>query len=497
MPVEAISLNRGQDWLMSDTHFSNVDLKDDTEYFLYIGELKNYGLNIFLKEALARIFNRPFDFIAVVPDVFEQYNYDNLIVINPLSKTYACTYGAKVSCRVSARSFMASVSADRQVRALIKRLLNRQKRLYLYMYESLPEMTLDEIEGVVLLGPDKRVARRINSKIYQYTRLKDIVPLVEFAVCADSTELLSKTARLWRQWDQGIFITQEYSAAGVNAVIAGKEADIPARFREETGRYLISRYIPHDNDPTVLAVVANEEDVYVVGTADQRIEGGARFTGSTFPSVLPAEMVETLASYTRKLGQWLGREGYRGIFGCDFLVTEDGDIRFLEINARKQGTTLEFCCTLEQSLPVGSPMLPELEYYAVEEDVLPVNAREMAGNPRNLHWSTYNYKLHSSVRTDGYIPQGVGEREAFKRVAGGNLKKDFLILEHTGSDFIVAQGAFIARIVALGHDHQSVAQGLKQGLRTIDLTIAEKLDPEIGYENKTDRRIDAGGKRRG
>lgn len=79
---------------MSDIHFSNYRLEEGTDYFLYIGELKNYGLNTYLREALSRIHNRPFDFIAIVPDVFEQYNYDNLLVINPLAATLQCKYGA-------------------------------------------------------------------------------------------------------------------------------------------------------------------------------------------------------------------------------------------------------------------------------------------------------------------------------------------------------------------------------------------------------------------
>lgn len=40
---------------MSNIHFTNYRLKQGTDYFLYIGELKNYGLNIYLKEALSRI----------------------------------------------------------------------------------------------------------------------------------------------------------------------------------------------------------------------------------------------------------------------------------------------------------------------------------------------------------------------------------------------------------------------------------------------------------
>ena len=145
---------------MSRIHFSNVQLADDTDYFLYIGELKNYGLNLFLSEALTRIFNRKFGFVAVVPDIFEQYNYDNLVVINPQAGSEGCRYGPNYSCRVSAQAFMTCVSQSRQIEALVRQLLNRQQALYIYMYESLPEMTLDRIPGVRILGPDPAIAHR-------------------------------------------------------------------------------------------------------------------------------------------------------------------------------------------------------------------------------------------------------------------------------------------------------------------------------------------------
>ena len=468
---------------MSEIYFSNFQLEEDTEYFLYIGELKNYGLNAFLKEALSRIFSRKFDFICIVPDIFEQYNYDNLIVINPYTETLECQFGAHVCCRVSSEEFVSVVSNNRRIRSLIKRLLNRQEHLYIYMFESLPEMTLDEIPNVSILGPDKHIAKTINSKIYQYQHLKDMLPVVDFRVCRGFDSLLLTAQELLSSWPDGLFVCREYSAAGVNSLIAYHPDDIKNKFSARDEPYLISRYIPHTYDPTVLGVVADEDDIYIAGVADQRIEKGTRFTGSFFPSALDETIIAKLADYTRISGKWLAREGYRGIFGCDFLVDDQNNIRFLEINARKQGTTLEFCFTLEQSLPQGSPMLPELEFYAVTEGVFPVNTVEIASNPKNLHWGTYNYKIQDPVQTDGYIPQSAQEREAFNKVGQGKLKKDFLILEHAGCDFVVAQGAFIARIVALGHSLVDVQQGLKQGQKTIDLTIIKKQDTEEHHES--------------
>jgi len=329
------------------------------------------------------------------------------------------------------------------------------------------------MSGVTILGPDSRAARRVNSKITQYRQLSSRVPLPEYRVCHGVADIVSTAATLWHEWPDGIVVTREYSAAGVNSIVANTPEDIVARFGDLGEEMLMSRFIPHYSDPTVLAVVAGKEDIYIAGIADQRIEGGTRFTGSCFPSTQPEHVRRELIRHTRAAGRWLAGEGYRGIFGCDYIVGVDDRVHFLEINARKQGTTLEFCCTLEQSLPDGAPMLPELEYYAVATGSLPDTAVEMTANGNGLYWGTHNYKIHRTVRTNGYIPQNSHEREAFRRVAAGNLKKDFLILEHIGSDFIVTGGSFIARIVALGHDQESVEQGLQQGRKTIELTITE------------------------
>ncbi len=460
---------------MSSIYFSNFQIEEDTHYFFYIGELKNYGLNVFLKEALTKVYNQKFDFIAIVPDVLEQYNYSNLIVINPFIINSEDQCGQNINCRVSADKFMETVSQNIDIRSLIDDLLNRQPNLFLHMYESLVEMTLDSIPNVSILGPEKTIAKKVNNKSLQMDSLKDIVPVVDFKRCKDYPSLISTLEDLWDTWTEGIFVTKEYSAAGINSIVARDTEDVVSKFEDQDGPYLITRFMPHTHDPTVLAVVASEDDIFIAGVADQRIQNGNQFTGSTYPTVLSPDHVDKLKTHTRKVGSWLAKQGYRGIYGCDYILTNDNEIRFLEINARKQGTTLEFCCTLEQSLPAGSPNLPELEYYAVQERKFPENTEEINPDTNTLHWGTYNYKIHDRVKTQSYIPQNIGERDAFKKVASGRLKKDYLILEHTGSDFVIATGSFIARIVALGNNHDSVTQGIDLGCKIIELTFTKEI----------------------
>ena len=456
---------------MPCAHFSNFSLDDDITYFFYIGEIKNYGLNIFLREALTRITGRPHDFIAIVPDILEQYNYKNIIAINPDLASCRERYSERVSCRVPAKDFVTAVCREDEIRDLVEKVAKKQSEVFVYMYESLAEMTLDDIKGVSILGPDKELAKNANNKSFQMKSLKDTVPVVEFKTCSGYDDLIRTCRELFPVWSDGIFVTKEYSAAGIHSTVAGCLEDIESKFDKEDVPYLITRFVPHVYDPTVLGVAAGPDDIYIAGVADQRIEGGNRFTGSTFPSVLSEKIQTELNEYTRKVGAWLAGQGYRGIFGCDYIVTETDEIRFLEINARKQGTTLEFTCTLEQNLPPGSPMLPELEYHAVRHGRLPENAVEPMGNKKGIHWGTYNYKIHEPVVTGGYIPHAVWERESFKKIADNDLVKDYLILEHTGSDLFVTQGSFVARVVALGHDHESVTQGIEQGKKIIELTF--------------------------
>ncbi len=462
--------------------FTNFNYNPDYYYFLYVGELKTYSLNYFVQEALARrIPNRPIRFAAIIPDVCIQYNYANIIVINPsgeeehISNHSFAMNGRepRQSWRINSGKFMSAVSNSKMVRNLIDEILKHQNQLYINLYESILEMTLDQIDRVSVLGPDKYVARQFNNKITQYKSLEGIVPLAEHKVCENMDCLLKITAGLRKRWTDGIFVSGAYSAAGINSAVTYNQDQVQKKFGATNDVYLISRFIPHQLDPTVLAVVANEEDVFIAGIADQVIVDGNRFIGSKFPSTVNDEQRRKLYEYTVAVGRMLGSKGYRGIFGCDYLVDDNGKVFFLEINARKQGTTLEFCFTLEQTLPEGSPMLPELEYYAVTENRFPPHTKEMAGNIRNIHWGTYNYKIETKKLTTGYIPQNPYERETFRKVASGELIKDFVILEHPGTNFLIMPGSFLARVVSVARNREDVDEGLCQGVGFIRQTIIE------------------------
>ena len=461
--------------------FSNFNYDPDIYYFFYFGDVKAYYLNSFLKDVLqSRVGTREVQLIAVIPDVFTQYDYQNVIVINPtITENINCfsvkngTVAPKISCRVSSSAFMKAVSSSPQIRNLIQIILENQSDVYIYLFESVQEMNLDEIDGVTLLGPDKVLATECNNKIAQYREVSKIVPTAEHCICDTAASLLTATREVRQKWKDGIFVSCAYSAAGANSLVTTSQLEVEEWCCNKKGPFLASRFIPHTLDPTVLGVVANENDVYIAGIADQVIENGNRFIGSTFPSIASGQQKVLLHQYTVAVGRMLGRQGYRGIFGCDYIIGCDGTIYFIEINARKQGTTLEFCYTLEQALPVGSPMLPELEYYAVTEDRFPDNSVELTLNYNTINWGTYNFKVFEEKMTTGYLPHNPYERASFRKVAQGELKNHFVVLEHIGMGYAVLPGTFLARVVSVAESREAVETGLRQGVGFINQTINE------------------------
>ncbi len=454
-----------------DVLFSDVRLEDDTDYFLYIGELKTDGLNQFVRENLARVYNKKFDYISIVPDIMESYPHRNILVINPLSKNLYSQTRKKFSCRMSPGDFAGVVSYSSTVLDLIRMLVKRQGRLYVHVFESLPELTFTRMPGVTLLGPNGQVASMWNNKLYQLQMLRDVVPVIDYKICGGVKEMLSSIDQGLTDWPDGVFVSQPYSAAGTNSFIVRSADELAQRLPLPQSTYFISRYVPHEYDPTVLGVVGNEDDVFIAAIADQEIEGGNMFRGSTFPSCLPYKEQLEIKEHTRMVGRVLGRSGYRGIFGCDYIVSNSGEVFFVEVNARKQGTTMEMCCTLENLLPEGAPSLMELEYHAVTEDFLPTNKVEIQDAISDLNWRTYNFKVDREVVTRYFLPVDEDERELFRQVKKNGIEHKMIILEHVGHGCSVKPGTFLGRVVAVSRSREILDREIKYGRQLLEESI--------------------------
>ncbi len=464
----------------TDILFYNIDLDPDTEYFFYVGEIKGNCLNQFVCEGLSRMFAKKFDFISILPDVLACYPRGNILVLNPYCGRSVSGNGGKVSRRILPGDFARMVSHCAKVRNLAEELLQRQSRLFLHTFESMPQLTLNRMEGVTLLGPDAGLANKWNNKLHQLKALADTdVPVVDSRICADYREMLRAVRRLHSDWKDGIFVSRPYSAAGMNSFICRSPEDISDANFPPDSQYFVSKYIPHVADPTVLGVVANAREVFIAAVAEQNIEDGRKFRGSAYPSALSSDIQGELRRHTRTIGRLLGHSGYRGIFGCDFLVDRRGRVHFVEINARKQGTTMEMCCTLENLLPPEAPSLLELELCAVNESRFPKGVREISDCPAQLFWETYNYKTEKNVIIEKSIPSEHDERELFRLIARRQLEHAYIVLEHPGGGIEAETGAFLGRVAAISGKPHLLEKDIERGREEIRLSLKkEKINHE-------------------
>ncbi len=465
--------------ITQNIRFTNVNYSKNKYYFIFISELKAYGIGHFFKEAIAKalyIHLENIEFITISPDIFEQYNYDNLVIMSKLKN--------KENKRKSHDEFMCEISESSYITNLIDTILTNQDELYIYMFESSPYLTLNKKDNVILIGPNSEVVTTLSNKIALYEIFSDVVPMASYSISQSYKELIKNSKKLFKT-NEKLFISLEKSAAGANSIIATTLNDIEQKFDTNINdTFLVTGFIDHICDPTTLGVVINENEVYVGGIADQNIIGTS-FRGSTYPSKMSKNIKDEIIIQTRIVGKQMAKLGYRGIFGCDFIVASDNKVYFIETNPRKQGTTMEFCCALKAQLSNGSPNLPEIEFYAVTQNEKAPRLQEPNFFKTNIYWGTYNVKLNEKLKTHSYLPQQRGEMEMFESVAKNKLIKEYMILEHIGQDFFVNEGSFLGRVIATGKNYKDVENGLKMGQKMIDFTIKSAIEFEL---NSSDER---------
>ncbi len=132
------------------------------------------------------------------------------------------------------------------------------------------------------------------------------------------------------------------------------------------------------------AVALSPPDIQIVG--DPRlVENPAMYIGSDFSRQgLTAGERQEVMDITRRIGQWLGSNGYRGNFGVDFLTTVDADFKLKEIyvseiNARLVGES-QYMADFEAMKDI----VPLTFFHLAEYLELDVTAAEIDEYNRNL-----------------------------------------------------------------------------------------------------------------
>jgi hypothetical protein len=135
---------------------------------------------------------------------------------------------------------------------------------------------------------------------------------------------------------------------GRSELVGALETSLPQWYLADLGAGAVVEELMSGRDvrsPSAQVDILPDGAVRVLSTHEQILGGdnGQVYSGCRFPA--DAEYAARLGEYAVAAGRWLADRGARGRLGVDFLAVRDGggwDVRALEINLRKGGTTHPF-----------------------------------------------------------------------------------------------------------------------------------------------------------
>ena len=141
-----------------------------------------------------------------------------------------------------------------------------------------------------------------------------------------------------------VFLRADHSANGIDnlAVDASAIRKIGPWLlaRPHIRTYLVDRLVDVVASPNVQVCVHAHGHIEVLGVSDQRLGAELNHVGNAFTADAPIDA--RVIDIAEKLGGYLAQGGYRGLFGIDLIETRDGELLYVEINARMNGATYPF-----------------------------------------------------------------------------------------------------------------------------------------------------------
>ncbi|MFT4232297.1 MAG: biotin carboxylase [Leucobacter sp.] len=276
--------------------------------------------------------------------------------------------------------------SNHEVRAHIERRTppGVRPQIVMVFFDEETERICDELDYELIL-PSHELRERLDSKIVT-TQIADSVgvPSVPNVLTTvdDWDELVKVTDEAGL--GQDLVIQTAYGDSGKTTYFVTSEAEFAAIADEVTGVEIkVMKRI--NNRPIAIEAVLTRQGT-VVGPCMTEITGHADLTpyrggwagNEMFPTVLDDDSRHAAIALVRKLGDRLGKEGYRGFFEVDVLLdTDTGDVYLGELNPRVSGASAITNVTAGAYADVPLFAFHLLEYSGIdfEIDIDEINAR--------------------------------------------------------------------------------------------------------------------------
>lgn len=340
-------------------------LTDDYHYFFSMLTDRFQPLNQLWIEQLEKKFSKKFKPIYVLPakhnKLFEEENYIILNekqeeLINKLKKN-------NIIYLIYPEDLNRQFSQSEFVQSLVEKLIRKQKRVFIVNWTSV-WLDIDN-SSVTILGPKPEIAARFDNKV------EHIKTFNRLGLSTNKTKIYKNFEELKsEEIKYPLFLSAAYSSGGIESAVIYTTEDLNSFYanlrpvnREES--FIVADLIEDIVlSPNTNAIIYGENKTELICISDQILRGN-KYMGNIYPSQAKENHKKIMIDSTVKAGNYLSRQGFRGLFGLDFIINKKGNCFVTDLNPRRQGG---YFCNVQMSKKIN---IVELEFKLALGDKIP------------------------------------------------------------------------------------------------------------------------------
>lgn len=435
--------------------YSNVAIRKNKAYFMYIGAVKRWEICRFFLKPLKKYYKKDVEMIYVFPNFPSKYFKGNYIVLSNKLKQLIKKNKTRCYMGRSSSGFNRLASKDNYIKRLIKKILKNQKDIFIKLYKDSPDFTLHKkIKNIKLLGPQVRIFNKYDNKLFQHEMVDILgIPQPRWFLAHNKNDLIDLYQKHFR--NKKAYITKMHGIGGAGCGVVGSRKEIinHLRIKKENCKYIIEDYIAFKDSPTTSAIIANENEIFFNGVMDQLLDGIINL-GTIYPSKMNKKIQNAVKDYTIRIAKYLGKNNLRGFISLDFVVDKNNKIYFSEINPRIGGSTLEKVYMHEMTKPKGFPSLPELEFRALTKNTFGKIKYYSVKKPK-FSWAVCTLLIPEKSRVMKDLKPKYSEQNVFK-------KFKTTILDMPDKDTLFCTRNHLSRIISVKRTRKQVEKELRE-----------------------------------
>lgn len=207
----------------------------------------------------------------------------------------------------------------------------------------------------------------LNDKYYARKLLKNKIPMLDYSWYSDGNQIKSI---LENNQNAGIVIQKNSGAGGDGTFLINEELLKNGFKYDENTLYCVSNYIP--NIPlNITLIIGKNETVYLPLSVQliKLIDNKFKYVGGDFSYTITLNdsVKNQVLAYSKIIADELKMHNYLGIVGIDYILLDDNQIYFMEINPRFQSSSFLLSRELEK---VNNTNIAKLHFEALNNNTL-------------------------------------------------------------------------------------------------------------------------------